>query len=280
MSDEPAPLSQAEIDQYTQQRTGGDRTRLEWHGFKVHSQSDEDGIIERIFSLIGTTDRRFVEFGCESGSENNTHYLLDQGWTGLWMEGNPNYAPLVREKFRAQIASGQVRFVETFVTPDNINAILKEQGVTGEIDFLSIDIDSNDHHVFEAIDAISPRLVCIEHNHTFPPGVAWEMPYDTDFRWDPASGEAPYGASITSMAALAARRGYVLVGCGLCSANGFYVRSDLVGDHFTGPFTPEGMFNPLEYKMILRYPARSPAPAPAVPARPGILARLRQALGM
>ena len=218
MSEAITPLTRAEIRRYAQRRTKGDGTRLEWHGYKVYSQSDEDGIIARIFSLIGTTDRRFVEFGCEGGLENNTHYLLEQGWKGLWMEGNPNYAPGVREAFSTQIASGQVQFRETFVTPANINTILEESGFTGEIDFLSIDIDSNDHHVFAAIQAISPRVVCLEHNHTYPPGVAWEMPYDAEFRWDPTSGIAPYGASITSMAALAERKGYVLVGCGPHSA--------------------------------------------------------------
>lgn len=276
MSDEAAPLSQAEINQYAQQRTGGDRTRLEWHGFKVHSQSDEDGIIERIFSLIGTTDRRFVEFGCEGGIENNTHHLLDQGWTGLWMEGNSHYVPNIRITFEEQIAKGQLHLREIYVSPGNINSILEDHGFTGEIDFLSIDIDSNDHHVFEAIHMISPRVVCIEHNHTYPPGVAWEMPYNPDFRWDPASGEAPYGASITSMAALAKRKGYVLVGCGLYSANGFYVRADLVADHFTGPFTPERLFNPLEYEMIVRYPVRTKPPENT--AHPSLWQRARQAL--
>lgn len=278
MSEAITPLTRAEIRQYAQRRTKGDGTRLEWHGFKVYSQSDEDGIIERIFSLIGTTDKRFVEFGCEGGLENNTHYLLEQGWRGLWMEGNPDYAPGVREAFSTQIASGQVQFRETFVTPANINTILEESGFTGEIDFLSIDIDSNDHHVFAAIQAISPRLVCLEHNHTYRPGVAWEMPYDAEFRWDPTSGIAPYGASITSMAALAARKGYVLVGCGLYSANGFYVRADLVADHFTGPFTPERLFNPLEYDRIVRYPV---GVQPAMqPMPPSIWQRAWRALGL
>ncbi len=265
------PLSDETLEQYRRARTGGDMTRLEWAGYKVYSQSDEDGIIDRIFSIIGTTDRRFVEFGCEAGLENNTRYLLEQGWQGLWMEGNPDYARSVRSFFAEKISCKQLTFRETFVTPDNINSLLEETGFTGEIDFLSIDIDSNDHHVFDAIKAISPRLVCLEHNHTYPPGVEWAMPFDPDFRWDPTSGTAPYGASISSMAALAERKGYVLVGCGVCSANGFYVRSDLVGTKFTGPFTPERLFNPLDYEMIVRFPVRTDAAVH--PRKPGIWAR-------
>lgn len=270
------PLSADELERYRLARTGGDRTRLEWAGFKVYSQSDEDGILARIFEVIGTTDRRFVEFGCEAGLENNTRYLLEQGWRGFWMEGNPDYAHSVRAFHGEALAHGQLAFRETFVTPANIDALLEEHGFAGEIDLLSIDIDSNDHHVFEAITAISPRVVCLEHNHSYPPGVEWAMPYDPEFRWDPASGTAPYGASISSMAALAARRGYTLVGCGLCSANGFYVRSDLVGSRFTGPFTPERLFNPLDYEMILRFPVRTDAAVR--PHKPSLWQRLRRFL--
>ena len=63
-----------------------DDKRLEPAGYKVFSQGDEDGVIAEIFRRIGTTDRRFVEFGCGDGLENNTAYLLFQGWSGLWLE--------------------------------------------------------------------------------------------------------------------------------------------------------------------------------------------------
>ena len=41
---------------------------LERYSFKVYSQNGEDGIIEEIFNRIGTTDKRFVEFGVQNGS--------------------------------------------------------------------------------------------------------------------------------------------------------------------------------------------------------------------
>jgi hypothetical protein len=63
-------------------RYSGDK-RLEPAGYKVYSQGDEDGMIAEIFRRIGTTDRRFVEFGCGDGLENNTAYLRFQGWSGF-----------------------------------------------------------------------------------------------------------------------------------------------------------------------------------------------------
>src|SRR5262245_41373742 len=64
-----------------------DPLRLECFGFKSYSQYDEDGIIEEIFRRIGTTNKRFIEFGVEDGLENNTLKLLLEGWGGLWIEG-------------------------------------------------------------------------------------------------------------------------------------------------------------------------------------------------
>jgi len=51
--------------------------------FTAYSQADEDGILAEIFSHIGTTDRRFIDFGCGDGMENNSTYLLLTGWTGF-----------------------------------------------------------------------------------------------------------------------------------------------------------------------------------------------------
>ncbi|NEQ18183.1 MAG: hypothetical protein F6K44_32715, partial [Moorea sp. SIO3E2] len=107
----------------------------------------------------------------------------------------------------------------------------------------------------EAISVIQPRVVCLEHNHSYPPPQEWIMPYDPNFRWD--CNSSAYGASLVALEKLARRKGMVLVGCGLYSANGFYVREDLVNDAFSPPFTPERFFNPLDYQKIVSFPPRA-----------------------
>jgi len=64
--------------------------RLLRFGFKAFSQNDEDGILEEIFRRIGTTSKFFVEFGVESGVENNTRLLLLKSWSGVWLVGDPS----------------------------------------------------------------------------------------------------------------------------------------------------------------------------------------------
>lgn len=57
------------------------------HEEKIYSQNGEDGILEFIFSKIGTTNKFSVEFGVGNGFECNTVYLLEKkGWTGLMMD--------------------------------------------------------------------------------------------------------------------------------------------------------------------------------------------------
>lgn len=232
--------------------THGEPDRLERFGFKVHSQSDEDGILQEIFRRIGLTNKVFVEFGAEVGLECNSLYLLEQSWTGFWMEGNPDYKGAILHHHAERLASGQLKFESVFVYPDNINELISGAGISGEIDMLSIDIDSNDYHVWKAINVISPRVVVAEHNHSYAPHQEYIMPYNRDYFW--GGSAATYGASLLSNTKLAAELGYTLVSCGLYSANGFFVRNDLVQDRFGGPFTADRLWNPLNYEMVLAYP--------------------------
>ncbi|EGJ30192.1 MULTISPECIES: hypothetical protein [Moorena] len=243
------------IEQIKQDRkilAGDDPRRLEHFGFKIYSQSDEDGIIEEIFNRIGIKSWIFVEFGAETGEENNSRYLLEKGWTGLWLESYPDYAQAIPANHQDAIAEGRLKFIEAVVNAENINDLIERGGITGEIDFLSVDIDSNDYYVYEAISVIQPRVVCLEHNPAYPPPQEWIMPYDPNYRWD--GNSTAYGASLVALEKLARSKGMVLVGCGLYSANGFYVREDLVNDAFSPPFSPERFFNPLDYQKIVSFP--------------------------
>jgi len=251
MSDKCLSSQQIEIDR--QLCAGDDPRRLEHFGYKVFSQADEDGIIEEIFRRIGITNKVFVEFGVEIGEENNTRYLLELGWMGLWIESFSYYAEEIRQRRGQEITEGRLKFIEAKATAENINDLIESAGVAGEIDLLSIDIDSNDYQVYEAISVINPRVLCIEHNPAYPPPEHYIMPYNPDYRWDYKDGS--FGASIKSLEELANQKGMVLVGCGLYSPNSFYVRQDLVNsDVFSQPFSCERFFNIPDIDKILGFP--------------------------
>ena len=205
-------------------------TMLARHEFRVSSQNGEDGIIAFVFSQIGTTDCRFVEFGSGDGRQCNTASLsVNFGWTGLLMDADA-------QKVRAAVAhytqlglSEAVRVRHCLVTTENINTELRESGFLGEIDLLSIDIDGNDYWVWEAIRLVQARVVVIEYNATFGRERAVAIPYSPDFnRFDAHPSGRYHGASLKALELLGRIKGYSLVGCNSDGVNAFFVRSDLL----------------------------------------------------
>ncbi|MEI6338234.1 MAG: hypothetical protein WCQ57_06570 [Verrucomicrobiota bacterium] len=58
-------------------------------GFRVYSESDEDGILLFIFSIIGFRTRKSVELCAGNGIDGNTaNLILNHGFTGLLIDGN------------------------------------------------------------------------------------------------------------------------------------------------------------------------------------------------
>lgn len=221
-----------------------DPRRLERFGAKYYSQNDEDGILQEIFRRIGTTNKTFVEFGVENGLENNTLLLLHQEWKGVWLEGSEAHVAAIQKKFASILETGQLRVFNRFIKRENVNDIFAELALPEDLDLLSIDIDGNDYYIFEALTVVRPRVVSIEYNSKFPPPTRAVIKYDENFRWP---GTDYFGTSLQSLTDLADRKGYRLVGCSIAGTNAFYVRSDLVGDHFQAPYTAENFYQPPRY---------------------------------
>jgi hypothetical protein len=247
-----------EKEQYVAQALSTERyadpKRLERYGFKVYSQFDEDGIIQEIFRRIGTTDRRFIEFGVEDGLENNTLKLLLEGWHGLWIDGSEEYIGRVNSLFADVIANGRLTARCAFITGQNINELIGGWG-TGEIDLLSIDIDGNDFHVWRAINVIKPRVVVIEHNAKFPPPLAIVQEYNPKNIWRFTDY---MGASLEALVRLGNSINYSLVGTNFVGLNAFFVRNDLLDNKFQHPFSAENHYNRPKYFLWQLYVSGHP----------------------
>lgn len=240
------------IDQYLQTNLHDnpryqDPKRLNRHEFQVYSQNGEDGIIEAIFDRIGTTNRVFVEIGLQDGLECNSTWLLLKGWTGLWLEGNPKSVAAIQETFSGPIGRHQLKVQQGFVTAENVEELLQENGVPDELDMLSIDIDGNDYWVWKAIDRFKPRVVVIEYNAQFRSNVKWVMKYNSSHIWD---GTCYFNSSLKSLELLGETKGYCLVGCNFLGVNAFFVRRDLVASYFCEPFTSENHYEPVRYHLL------------------------------
>jgi hypothetical protein len=213
-------------------------------GDKIYSQSDEDGIIREIFNRIGTTNKTFVEFGIGNGLENNTLALLFEGWQGLWIDASSKSVNKIRENFNIIIEKEYLKIIQSFITKENINDLISDNIKSEEIDLLSVDIDGNDYHIIDAITCVSPRVIVVEYNAKFTPPVLYCMDYNPTHRWEK---DDCFGASLKFFEVNLEKKGYYLVGCNLSGANAFFVRKDLVNDHFLAPFTAENHYEPARY---------------------------------
>ncbi|MFZ0565823.1 MAG: hypothetical protein WAM28_06530 [Chlamydiales bacterium] len=178
--------------------------------FRVYSQFNEDGVLEKIFKTIGTQSKFYVEFGTESGYACNTHLLRENEWDGLLMDGGWEIP--------------EINLFQEFITAENINGLFKKYNVPDEIDLLSIDIDFNDFYVWYALN-YKPRVVVIEYNATHLPNQDKVVIYDPYYKWD---GTNYFGASILALYHLGRYKGYSLVYAESHGANLFFIRDDII----------------------------------------------------
>jgi hypothetical protein len=216
---------------------------------QVFSQSGEDGVIREIFRRIGTTNRYFVEFGVENGLENNTHFLLQQGWRGSWIEGSEPMSRQIREAFHSYLDQGTLSLLNSFVTAENISQLFSRLKVPLEFDLLSIDIDGNDYWIWKALDQWKPRVITVEYNGRFPPDYEWVMPYNASHCWD---GNSHFGASLKSLELIGRAKGYKLVYCNFAGSNSFFIRADVAHSYFQNQNTAEYHFQPFRPYLITR----------------------------
>ena len=224
------------------------------HEKKIYSQNGEDGILEFIFSKIGTTNKFSVEFGVGNGFECNTVYLLEKkGWTGLmmdygadqeiqwkgvlkkaWSNRNKGFSENIKKytKFSKKIIKRKERSMHLKldiknerITAENIQNLFQKYKVPEHFDLLSIDIDYNDFWVWKAITKFHPRVLVIEFNSSIPPNESKVVPYDADAQWD---GTNYFGASLLALKNLSLEKNYTLLGCDSNGVNAFFCQSDLV----------------------------------------------------
>ena len=231
----------AHLDRLLEGPRYADPRGLSRQGYRCFSQNDEDGVIDEIFRRIGTTNRRFVEIGVEGGLENNTLALLTAGWSGLWIEADPASQAAIRAGFAQPLASGQLALAAARATAENLEGLLDAAAVPAEPDLLSIDVDGIDYWLWKAVATRRPRVVVVEYNASLGRTARLTVPYRPDFAWDQTSY---HGASLAALEALGREKGYALVGCGIRGVNAFFVRQDLVGERFLGPFTAETHYEP------------------------------------
>ena len=198
--------------------------------FKIFSQWGDDGIINFLINYLDDIPKTFVEFGVENYTESNTRFLLiNNNWSGLIMDGSDDNIAFVKSEnlfWQQNLTS-----IADFITAENIDNLLINNGFIGELCLLHIDIDGNDYWVWKAIKAVDPIIVIVEYNSLFGADNPWTTLYDPSFvRTKSHYSNLLYGTSLLSICDLAAEKGYGFIGCNSNGNNAYFVRKDKLKD--------------------------------------------------
>ena len=218
------------MNQYRQMADRGILPHFQDTGFHIYSQTDEDGFLLYIYSLIGATNKKVIEIGSGDGIEcNSANLIINHGWNGLFIDGDKISINTAKKiyGFLKTTKNNPPKLVNTWITTDSINQLIKDNNFDGKIDLLSIDIDGNDYWIWKAIKCINPRVIMIEYNSYWMEKESVTIPYDPQFQAKIINGAYYCGASLLAFVSLGKELGYRLVGSNTKQFNAFFVRNDL-----------------------------------------------------
>jgi hypothetical protein len=180
----------------------------------VYSQFGEDGIIEKIFSVIGERTKVCIEFGAWDGVYlSNTTNLWKNGWKAILIESDVERFRTLSENVKGFNCITLNYCIGNDPDNDSLEYVLHKNEVKDEIDLLSIDVDGNDYYIFQSLNRIRPRVIICEFNPTIP----YHLDVYADYR-------NYFGCSISALNRVAGEKGYRLVA--VTDVNCFYVRDE------------------------------------------------------
>lgn len=178
----------------------------------VYSQFGEDGIIREILTRLSShieLDSWCVEFGAWDGIYcSNTYRLItEDGFSAVLIEGDKRKAEVLERNFPQDDVHKVWQFIH-FEGPDSLDATLSRTPIPNNFDFLSIDVDGVDYHIFESMSLFSPKVICIEFNPTIPNAVDFVQARNFAVK---------QGSSARAIVRLAEQKSYSLVATTHCN---------------------------------------------------------------
>ena len=193
------------------------------------SQGGEDGILEHLFKLVGTNkDPYCVDIGAWDGQHLSNSYMLthEKKWGGLLVEANSERHAVLSSLYKDR---NDVRCLDCLVDIDGENSLLnllRQNNVPKDLDFISIDVDGADYHLWQSIgDEYKARVVCIEFNPTIPNHIYYIQERDITIQ---------EGSSLLALVELGRVFGYHVVVT--TTFNAIFLRNDLLS------LLPDGIF--------------------------------------
>lgn len=215
----------------------------------VYSQHGEDGILTTMIDIIAPKHNYLVEFGAHDGTNmSNSRYLIEKkNWSAFLIEGDNRFYAELSKLHRD---NPNVKTLQSFITPENINQLFTDAGVPTEFGIMSIDIDSIDYYVWEGLTEFTPGIVIVEYNS------ARSFTDDYIAGRDEAitlSGTYDEGASLLAYDRLARRKGYQLIYTELFGSNAFFIHESCKSafpDVDWSQLTVEALYQPPQFGVL------------------------------
>ena len=164
--------------------------------------------IADLVSGIAKPTKFCVEFGARDGRHllNSFELIHRMGFAGVLVEPNKKKYAHLKANYEGKKSIVCLNQFVGWSGKSSLDHILDAAECPKNFDFLSIDIDGNDYHVWRGLKNYRPKLVCIEFNPTIPAGVRFVQPSDPKVQW---------GCSVSSLLDLGLKKGYRPIFVGL-----------------------------------------------------------------
>lgn len=203
----------------------------------VYSQNGEDGIIHKLLEELSINSGYLIEFGAHDGITNSNTFNIvkndkKSNFYLIYIEADKKlFSELIentKDWEKIICINKRVGFSKH---EETLDFILDSNNLTNDIELLSIDVDSEDLRIWDAIK-IQPKIVIIEINSNLKVGVK-----------NLHNNKIP-GNSFSSTLRIAKKKGYKLIDH---TGNMIFIRKDLI------KYTTLGYFYLLFPRFLFRY---------------------------
>lgn len=184
----------------------------------VTSSDGEDGVIEKIFEVIGEGSRWCVELGALNGTHDSNVWNLirNKRWSGVLIEADQTYFEKLQQEFAGRADVECINEFVSFEGARSLDTLFAKTSLQKKFDFFSLDIDGNEYHLWESMVKYLPRVMVVEFNPSIPNNISFIQPRDMSVF---------QGSSLLALTELARNKGYELVAAN--SVNAFFVLKEL-----------------------------------------------------
>ncbi len=199
----------------------------------ITSQFGEDGVLEKIFEIIGEKSKWCVELGALNGvHDSNVRDLLQRkGWSGVLIEADITSYKKLEALYLGQKNVICVNEFVSFEGDHALDVIFSGTPIPKEFELLSLDIDGNEYHLWDSIVDYSPRVMIVEFNPSIPNDINFVQPRDMNVF---------QGSSLLALVGLGKKKGYELIS--IVGVNAIFVKENYFPLFDINDNSPESLY--------------------------------------